>query len=748
MKENNKDEKKVMAQYRRWVPLWRVNLPFWVLSFAVRHWRAELLLLLMALFAHLAWSAFRQGTRIGDMRALIEKTGDAELLRRYDEIKDATARKVWSIPCKAYEKRYGKGAWVSHFKHDNAGTAVAYLDIAELAVGLSSAEDRDAFLDAHAAIYETCVRTGNMDLALGYGRLLEELRGKGGKAWQVAERNPFALCVYEAVKGDQKLWDWYLDNATWCDPFLMAIEPELPPEGAKAGDSGLADVVAAVRDQAPLLKRFAEEIEALSDEEEKSIADGDNLSECRESLFASSLLFVGSYHNVLAPMLEPRSSVSMLEAMAVVANNYTAFGLAEDGVLDSPDRSRDVALKFLRIHDERRTLWDFATGERGIGAIAFCEKVGNDAWCEQVIGMFGEAEVVPFLEKYYGETPKLLRVATETLCRCQEEGWAVLQEYRENPQVKALLQRDRIGYRLVPYYLKKGHEGFSTLSGDERWIDELLDKNGNLKHQNVSWYEMSPIGGDLATVIKKWAQDRPVTAGELGWAALDVADTAAMAFSFGMAKAASTGAKTAVKVTVKKISKRVARNIARKMMPSLAKTTVIRTARRTVESSGKSVVKAGARKLSFLKKVNKWFDRIPSVNFNGMRSLSVMKKPTTLTDPWHAMRKMDRKSWENGYRGCKTLMWCRYFGHTVPAKGVDFAYGVLEEAGEFTGRTLNALAAGAGDGLKAAVRETLGLPKGGGCDRLIYLFLAAGVSVLMVGMILWPGKGRGTTCAN
>ena len=739
----------VSAKTRRVSPFRKINPLFAVLSFMTRHWRGLFSLLAMTAGGYLVWSGFNLGTRVDTMRGWLKESGDPDLLRCYDEAVDAKERNSWIISFKAYEKRYGKGAWVQHFKQENSGGNIAYMDIAELAVGMSTAEEREEFLASHAATYEACVQNGQIELARSYGETLKELRSKGGKDWRVASRNPFAICVYDALKEKVDLWNWYLDNAEWCDSFLMTCEPEQDDEDGSPKIAGLAEAAEFVHDHSSLLKQFASEIGALSVDDLKGIADDDSLEEGKEALFASCLLFVGNYHNVLEPMLKASSRISMLEAMAVVANNCTAFGLGEEHAVDSPGKCRKAAEDFIRIHDERKIIWDFATGERGIDCIAFCEKVGNYEWCEQVIGMFGEAEVVSFLNAYYGASPQLLRVATETLYRCQEPGWAVLQEYRGNRQVKDLLLKPRIGYRLVPYYLKKGYAGFSTLDGDERWIDELLDGNGNLKRKDVSWYEMLPIGGDVATVVKKWAQDRPVTAEELAWAGVDVLDTAGLAISFGMSKVATTGAKVAVKTSVKQIARRTARNVARRISRDISKKMARKVAKGTALRTTKRATKAGARKISFLKKVNKWFRKVPAVTFRGENSAVCITEKSTnelLGKSWRAARKADPKTWQRVYKGCKTLMWCRYLGHTAPEKLPDAMHAAFESAGEFVGKTINSLVAGAGDGLKAAVREALGLPKGG--DYRWLNWILGGILIAMGMFMLMKPRSRRSAASN
>ena len=86
-------------------------------------------------------------------------------------------------------------------------------------------------------------------------------------------------------------------------------------------------------------------------------------------------------------------------------------------------------------------------------------------------------------------------------------------------------------------------------------------------------------------------------------------------------------------------------------------------------------------------------------------------------------------------------MWCRYLGRTVPEKGSDYVHATLEKAGEFVGKTINSLVAGAGDGLKAAVREVLGLPKGSDY-KLINWILGGALFILGLCMSFNSGNGR------
>src|SRR5204862_598972 len=63
----------------------------------------------------------------------------------------------------------------------------------------------------------------------------------------------------------------------------------------------------------------------------------------------------------------------------------------------------------------------------------------------------------------------------------------------------------------------------------------------------------SDLGGGAANVARNWANGVPCEWGELGWAALDVADAALLVASLGSSATVTESGKEALKVTAKKV---------------------------------------------------------------------------------------------------------------------------------------------------------------------------------------------------
>ncbi len=663
-------------------------------------------------------SCFGEGKAVSDMRAWLEETGDAELKAYYANLTDERELRALGAAFRTYRHRYGETAWVKHFKDENRpGGEVAYMDLAELAVGMFSAEDRNEYLEQHAAIYDACVRSGLSGVAHDHVAALRELKAKGGADWKVAAKNSFAVSVYLAVKDDPSLWSWYLDNWEWCDSYLEGLSPEdfITSEWNVDG-KGFKGAVASVREHQALLKRFHSEIEKLSDDELTSLADDDD-ELAKSTLHFACMAFVENYGPVLEALRKEDQEVPMLEAMSVLANNHDAFDLS------TPEACRSAARELSKIRNARPGVWNRAMEDSGAGVVKLDRVVPQ--WSEQIVGEFGDENVATFLLNYYKESDSddLLRVAGEIVYRCHEPGFAVLQRFRDHGQFKELMKDKKIGFRIVPYYLKFGDKVFSELVEDPRWMDEIFDKDGHLKRKDVSWYEVS----DIATVVKKWIQDRPVSNAELGWAAFEVADIALMAFTAGGSKAASTAGKAAAKGAAKRVATDAGKKIGVQAVRKIECKIVGQGAKRIVGQGAKVAV----RRMSTVKRVTR------------LLKGGVQKSFGKASKIWDKVRKLPPRTRAGLFKAAKGMMLAKMV-YSIADKGPDIVRTWVKSLGETSGRFVNAVVEGAGEGFKAAIREALGVERDSGIGRLFekYLWILLGVVLIFFGWRLSFDKRR------
>lgn len=667
---------------------------------------------LMAVGLYLIHDVFTGGQSVRNMEAWLKDNGDSELNGYSAHLKDEKDRQALGVAFMTYKNRFGKGAWVQHFLKDNPiPQNITYTELAELAIGISSAENREKFLEEHAKAYDACIKLGMFEEANKYVEVLKELREKGGRDWNVVEGNTFAICVYEALREKQELWEWYLKNYKWCDPFL--VTHPLDDDSAELGD-----VVLFLKEHHAVLEKFHKEISSLTKEEMYALADGDDEIETEDALYASCLAFVGNDVNrlVLETIQKVSPSIPMLEAMQVVANNIDVL---ED--CSSLNDCRTLGVEFASIWKNKEMLWDISLEEYGAGVIKLNRQIPQ--YCEEIVASYGPMNVIAFLRKYYNEyqgsdSIDLLRVAAEILYKCKDPGWAVLQKFRDNEQFKGMMLNKKIGFRIVPYYLKEGDKVFSELHEDPRWIDEVLDKNGHLKRKDVEWYEVS----DIATVVKKMAQGRPITAEEIGWAAFEAADLAAMAFTGGASKALTGAGKAAAKKSAKMIGRRAAKGIAYNGMRKLQCNLIHRNIKQIGRHTGKHLAKKTTIKnVGLLKKIAFQFKKIRAAGTKGIKATAKSIKEVV-----KRLKNLPPETKRSIFKTAKTLLYVKFFVHTLPDKGPDFVRGTLEKFGETLGKMAYAVGSGVGDGFKAAIREVLGMSKSGGKSLLMKIMTLIG----------------------
>ena len=138
-----------------------------------------------------------------------------------------------------------------------------------------------------------------------------------------------------------------------------------------------------------------------------------------------------------------------------------------------------------------------------------------------------------------------------------------------------------------------------------------------------------------------------------------------------------------------------------------------------------NIAKGGTRKnLSLLKRTTKMFKGIAKAAKTGTDAIG---------DGLRRVRNMSPATKKSVYRSAKTLLYIKFFAHTVPDKGPEWVAGVGDKTGKTMGKFMNAIVAGAGEGFKRAVEESFG---GSKPDSLLtkILGVVAGCVLLTLGL--------------
>ena len=380
----------------------------------------------------------------------------------------------------ACSRRWGGEVWASHVAEavDETGKPRFY-DLAEMALSIESGEDRKAFAEAHADAYAVIVESGSAEFAAEYVARLDELRKTGGRDWRVARSSPLAVAVYAATKGNRDLWTWYLENRDWVDDFLVALhaDPEADDPGA-----ALAALLAEFRRRPKVYRALRDEVAGWSEEKDGMIAADLDAGEFLSVATGTVSLF-GDTFDVLC-----EANVPFGEALDVLANNIADldFGPEDAGPEEIRRACRKTGNDLADIYRFQRAVWDAAASPGGGGAIKYSrEDVGvGKRLAEAVLAAFGDADVLPFLMKYYADSRELLVVASEVLDRYDAVGWAMLETFAGNGEFKRALLHPKIGRLVVPFAVNRAiragkdtskdvsplSEAVSVCLDDPRWI--------------------------------------------------------------------------------------------------------------------------------------------------------------------------------------------------------------------------------------------------------------------------------------
>ena len=111
---------------------------------------------------------------------------------------------------------------------------------------------------------------------------------------------------------------------------------------------------------------------------------------------------------------------------------------------------------------------------------------------------------------------------------------------------------------LIPFIGRFGDEAFAMLSDDPRWAERYFLPDGTPNPEATTVIDMLPIIGAPYTLGRNLLMGYPSSWGEVGWAALDIADGFLLIASFGSSTPLSA-AKGVAKSSLKAVEKNITR---------------------------------------------------------------------------------------------------------------------------------------------------------------------------------------------
>jgi hypothetical protein len=438
---------------------------------------------------------------------------------------------------------------------NNPDYPLPWYDLANIATNtklINGPEEMKSFLSAHSMAYGLVFEAGNQSLSDWYDQKLREASEGDKSKWFIIKNDPMALVVW-SVLGDSRpeLWDYYAAEADWLSEALIFFAPSQVLEQSESKNS-IEQSLAWIPEALEGLQKYhplGRDIYLETVNQSHTAPESD-----LEDHFAeASLLLTGllKYGDLVSRVTANNSGLMATDTLELILLNPEMFEPPQEQSQIN-DWAINQAAYLINLQKTRPAVWAAAHLK---AQVLWLDKIAPHV-SESLIINYGADDVQIFLFDIFDEDLDVVKAA-EAIDRFGDLAIYIFNTYQTNPDLALSLRR--LGPRIVPFLSVHGPEGFELLTKEEGrlWLDKYFDQHGHQRSQD--WLGAVPIIGGPAVVLKNWANGYPNTWGELGWAALDMADGALLIASLGAwapASAAKQTTKSGLKVTTRQITKR------------------------------------------------------------------------------------------------------------------------------------------------------------------------------------------------
>lgn len=573
-------------------------------------------------------------------------------------------------------------------KTEDSKSGIYDLRLAEMAstYRFDSLQQRHDFIYAHATPFQKkaeIFKRVSSDATLSgrvreqeeaYLRILEEA-AKNEDPWRRVRENPLMVFLMQHVD-DASLLDFYDREKEWLDDVLFvlltALEFSQETVSGEEISTTIAEILRTIRENHPFFKDAV--VSNLSAPENEV-----------EATVLNTFVLFDRYGKMFRYSLE-KGKIPLEELLDVVYANQDYF---DKYAADPPEKT---AARLITIRDSNPAVW--AMAKKSPLCLQLYDDVPHlaNTLCEK----YGVHDIAAFLYTKYDDA---ILQAAAAVDKFGDLAVYALNRYEKSEIFRTSLKDDELGVRIIPYVVRFGDKGLEQMDANKNWLDKYFDAEGNEKE--TEWWAFIP-GGAAVKVAQNWSRGYPNEWGELGWAALDVADAALLVASLGasssvtVSKSATTSAaKAGVKVGSKTIGRDVVETIARaggrqaireaEMVAKTAESTsLFRMGMRSSQLSYRLVVQTVQNVTRVALRVGEVvvmpFKTISSQTFNAARSLHVT---------WTAVPVTTRKAVYRAlfYTGITVTLLYR----TMPMLAEQLPV-IAENLGRFTGELTTSMA--------------------------------------------------------
>ena len=370
--------------------------------------------------------------------------------------------------------------------------------------------------------------------------------------WEIVKYDPVAVIVFTEVE-DSKLRQFYVENHEWVQDMFSQFQ-NLPQE--KEGSS-------------VSIKSVLETASLYYPETKKAVVD-QKQNGCGFGPMGFQLFF--KYGELIKTCVDKEKVLPLCETLEIFFSQQDYL----NSFIEKHSTESAASLLARNLGEIKKTspdLWRAAKASPGaLDLYEDAKEFAND--------VFKKCDGINVQDLLYADylTPDrvLLKNAAHALAKWGQLAFYTLNEYSESVNnkptsgnqvpkktinsnefndnnFKKALSKD---FRTVFYVATHGQTGISEILTNGKYLDKDLKANGD--PLDPSFLKNLPLVGGPLTVFNNWTEGIPNTYGELGWAALDVADGSLLVFTLG-ASAETTVAKQAAKTAAKELARAAAK---------------------------------------------------------------------------------------------------------------------------------------------------------------------------------------------
>lgn len=555
---------------------------------------AALLLLATAVFMVFNYAAQQKTYSTEELRQALARV-NPDILQSFDDSVSKLGGEHMLRSYMFYKGCYGKDA-IRTFAIDMQGTSTTPQALARVCTlleykDIKLSQEQRQYLDALSVFavdprYEVSdgAKQGAARILEQTAEALEEARNEGGKTWEVASRDMMSGMAYMALcvgKKNQSAWKTYCRHVDWMSNALMLLYlVDSPPLEIAAEENRECNFSEAME----LFISLCGQYPSMAETMRETIAEWENAirDDQSEQVAAYVPLMLEAYRHY-GPQLEQlaqKYGISPKDSLNIIVLNKKARKdqLAEDIAKVYSNNTMWEAAKtipeFLSLYhccapdDLDKVLQKYQEAPQGLCSLVIYAASNDDG----SLNAKAAANLMRALAYY--EQNALTGISQEGVITAKELPGLLAKDWR------------------VPIFLKAHpQDGLSLLRENLKWLDKEYQESGEPRAEGSIGY--LPFVGGILEVSINMTNGYPITWGEIGWAAWDVAEDIATVIAVlptgGSGAVAVKGIGAAAKATGKEVGRNIVKTEGKYILKEGAEAIVKDVAKISVPKGGRFI---------------------------------------------------------------------------------------------------------------------------------------------------------------